>query len=234
MEGESMKITYHGHSCIQVSHQGKSVIIDPFLTGNALAKAKPEEIEVQYVLLTHAHGDHISDALTIAKRNNATVVATHELATYMGWQGVKVHGMNLGGAYEFDFGTVKMTQAFHSSAIVLDDEQKIIYGGMPGGFLVTMGGKTLYHLGDTSLFSDLKMIGERNTIDIAFVPIGDNFTMGPEDALQASEWVGAKLTVPVHYNTFPVIKQNPEAFVHGLESRGLRGKVMTVGEEHEI
>lgn len=234
MEDESMKITYHGHSCVQVSHGGKSVVIDPFLTGNSLAKVKPEDVEVQYVLLTHAHGDHLGDALTIAKRNNATVVATHELATYMSWQGANVHPMNLGGAYTFDFGTVKMTQAFHSSAIVLEDEQRIIYGGMPGGFLITMGGKTLYHLGDTGLFSDLKLIGARNRIDVAFVPIGDNFTMGPEDALQASEWVGAELTVPVHYDTFPVIKQDPGTFVSSLEGKGLKGKVLNPGEELEI
>jgi L-ascorbate metabolism protein UlaG (beta-lactamase superfamily) len=229
-----MKITYHGHSCIQVSKNGKSIIIDPFLTGNSLAVAKAEEIEVQYVLLTHAHGDHLSDALTIAKRNNATVIATHELATYMGWQGVNAHGMNLGGAYEFDFGTVKMTPAFHSSGIVLEEEKQIIYAGMPGGFLVTMGGKTLYHLGDTGLFSDLKLIGERNDIDIAFVPIGDNYTMGPEDGLQAAEWVGAKLTVPVHYDTFPVIKQDANAFIDKLEEKGLKGRVMKAGEEVEI
>jgi L-ascorbate metabolism protein UlaG (beta-lactamase superfamily) len=234
MEDESVKITYHGHSCIQASHQGKSIIVDPFLTGNSLAKAKPEDIKVQYVLLTHAHGDHLGDALAIAKQNNATIVATHELATYLGWQGANVHAMNLGGAFEFDFGTVKMTQAFHSSGIVLEDEQKIIYAGMPGGFIITMGGKTLYHLGDTGLFSDLKLIGERNKIDIAFVPIGDNFTMGPEDAVQAAEWVGAELTVPVHYDTFPVIKQDPEAFVRDLEGKGLKGRVMKSGEELEI
>lgn len=229
-----MKITYHGHSCVQVSDQDTSLIIDPFLTGNSLAKAKPEDIKVQYVLLTHGHGDHIGDALAIAKQNDATIIATHELATYMGWQGVKAHAMNLGGAYTFDFGKVKMTQAFHSSSIVLDKEQKIVYAGMPGGFLVTIEGKTLYHLGDTGLFSDLKMIGERNRIDIAFVPIGDNYTMGPEDALQASEWVGAKLTVPVHYNTFPAIKQDASAFVQELERKGLAGKVMNVGDEFEI
>ncbi|MFT9848324.1 metal-dependent hydrolase [Aneurinibacillus sp. REN35] len=229
-----MKITYHGHSCVQVSNQGTSLIIDPFLTGNSLAKAKPEDIKVQYVLLTHGHGDHIGDALAIAKQNDATIIATHELATYMGWQGVKAHAMNLGGAYTFDFGKVKMTQAFHSSSIVLDEEQKIVYAGMPGGFLVTIEDKTLYHLGDTGLFSDLKMIGERNRIDVAFVPIGDNYTMGPEDALQASEWVGAKLTVPVHYNTFPAIEQDASAFVQELERKGLAGRVMNVGDEFEI
>jgi L-ascorbate metabolism protein UlaG (beta-lactamase superfamily) len=234
MEDVRMKITYHGHSCVQVSKNGKSIIIDPFLTGNSLAVVKAEEIEVQYVLLTHAHVDHLGDALTIAKRNNATVIATHELATYMGWQGVNAHGMNLGGAYEFDFGTVKMTPAFHSSGIVLEEEKQIIYAGMPGGFLVTMGGKTLYHLGDTGLFSDLKLIGERNDIDIAFVPIGDNYTMGPEDGLQAAEWVGAKLTVPVHYDTFPVIKQDANAFIGKLKEKGLKGKVMKAGEEVEI
>ncbi|WP_047153121.1 metal-dependent hydrolase [Aneurinibacillus tyrosinisolvens] len=229
-----LEITYHGHSCVQVSYEDKSIIIDPFLTGNSLAVARPEDIHVQYVLLTHAHSDHIADAVTIAKQNNATVIATHELATYMGWQGVNTHGMNIGGAYSFEFGRVKMTQAFHSSSIVLEDEQRIVYAGMPGGFLVTINGKTLYHVGDTGLFSDLKLIGDRNSIDIAFVPIGDNFTMGPEDALQAAEWIHAGVTVPVHYDTFPPIRQDADAFVGALEAKNLKGLALKAGEKVKI
>ena len=164
-----MEILYHGHSCVQLSHGGYSIIIDPFISGNSLAKIKSEDVKVQYVLLTHGHGDHMGDTLNIARRNDATIIATHELATYMGWQGCKVHGMNTGGAYTFEFGKVKLTQAFHSSSLVLEEEKQIIYTGMPIGLLITMGGKTVYHPGDTALFGDMKIIGELNDIDVAFL-----------------------------------------------------------------
>lgn len=229
-----MNITYHGHSCIQITQGGQSLIIDPFLTGNSLAAVKPEEIDVQYILLTHAHGDHIGDTIAIAKRCNATVVATHELATYLGWQGLEVHGMNIGGSFSFGWFTAKMTQAFHSSGLVLEEEQRIIYAGMPAGFLVTVGENTVYHVGDTGLFSDLKLIGDRHKIDVAFVPMGDNYTMGPDDALQAAEWIGAGLTIPVHYDTFPVIKQDVEGFVRRLAEKGIRGRFVKPGESFEI
>lgn len=230
----NMKITYHGHSCVQITHEGQSLIIDPFLTGNSLAVVKPEEIHVQYILLTHAHSDHIGDTIALAKQCGATVIAIHELATYLSWQGLNTHGMNIGGSFSFGWFTAKMTQAFHSSGLVLDEEQRIVYAGMPAGFLVTVGDKTMYHVGDTGLFSDLKMIGERNKIDVAFVPMGDNYTMGPEDALQASEWIGAGLTIPVHYDTFPVIQQNVEMFVNRLEEKQMRGRVVKPGETFEI
>ncbi|UOF92090.1 metal-dependent hydrolase [Fodinisporobacter ferrooxydans] len=225
-----MEILYHGHSCIQVTNNGISFIVDPFLTGNPLAKAKAEDIKVQYVLLTHGHFDHIADAVQIAKQNDATVIATFELASYMGMQGVKNHPMNLGGSYAFEFGKAKMTQAFHSSGFVMEEEQKIIYLGMPGGFLITIGDSTLYHAGDTALFGDMKLIGERHSIDLAFLPIGDNFTMGPDDAVQAAEWIQAKVTVPVHYNTFPPIRQDGAEFVRSLAAKGLQGRALQPGE----
>lgn len=229
-----MEIIYHGHSCVQLTHAGHSIIIDPFFSGNSLAKGKIEDIKVQYVLLTHAHGDHFGDTLEIAKRNNASIIATHEIATYIGWQDCQVHGMNTGGAFAFDFGKVKLTQAFHSSGLILDEQKQIIYMGMPIGYLITMGGKTVYHSGDTALFGDMKMIGELNDIDVAFLPIGDNFTMGPEDALIAAQWIGAKTTIPIHYNTFPLIQQNPDGFIEELEKKGLKGKKVNPGEMIEI
>src|SRR5699024_8166196 len=137
----------------------------------------------------------------------AKIVAINELAVYLSNKGFDAHGMNIGGGYQFDFGHVKYTQAFHSSS--MDTENGIpIYTGMPAGILLTIDDKTIYHVGDTALFSDLKLIGERHDIDLAFLPIGDNFTMGPEDALLAADWIKAKTVVPVHYNTFPVIKQD--------------------------
>ncbi|GAB7388655.1 metal-dependent hydrolase [Bacillaceae bacterium] len=230
-----MKIVYHGHSCVEVRTEKARLLIDPFLSGNPRAKVKPEEIRADYVLLTHGHQDHVADALAIAKQNDATIIATYELATYYSWQGAKTHPMNLGGARSFSFGKVKMTQAFHSSALTFDDERKIVYLGMPGGFLIEAEGKTLYHAGDTGLFGDMKLIGERNKIDVAFLPIGDNFTMGPDDALVAAEWLKAKKVVPIHYNTFPVIEQDAAAFVDRLrQEKGIEGILLEIGGELEL
>ncbi|PYI50556.1 metal-dependent hydrolase [Paenibacillus flagellatus] len=225
-----MEIRYHGHSCVQLTVEGRSLVIDPFLRGNELAVTKPEDIEVEYVLLTHAHTDHILDAEPVARSNGATIVAIHELAAYMSWKGLPTIGMNLGGTVDLGFAQAKMIQAFHSSGVVLDDEQKIVYAGMPAGFLIRAGGKTILHAGDTALFGDMKMIGDRHEIDLAFLPIGDHYTMGPDDAVQAAEWFRAKLVVPVHYNSFPPIRQDAEAFVRKLEERGLRGRVLAPGE----
>src|SRR5690606_14815918 len=141
--------------------------------------------------------------------------------------GVNIHAMHIGGSYQFDFGRVKYTQAFHGSSYV-EEDGTIIYTGMPGGILLTIGDKTIYHVGDTALFSDLKMIGDLNDIDLAFIPIGDNFTMGPEDAKLAAEWIGAKKVVPIHYNTFPVIEQDPHKYVESLP-KGM-GLVMKPGD----
>lgn len=225
-----MKVQYYGHSAMQIEGDGYSLLIDPFLSGNPVARVSPDEVKADYILLTHGHGDHLGDTVAIAKRNNATVIAPYELATYIGWQGVNVHPMHIGGAHKFAFGRVKLTQAFHGSGLTLDDEQKIIYLGMPSGILLTMEGKTIYHAGDTALFGDMKLIGERNQIDLAFLPIGDNFTMGPEDALLAAEWLRAKQVVPIHYNTFPLIEQDGEAFVSQLKDKGIAGRVMNPGD----
>lgn len=225
-----LKITYHGHSSVQLGTEEKSLIIDPFLRGNELAVTKPEDIKTDAVLLTHAHMDHILDAEPIAKANNAKVVAIVELATYMSWKGLETIGMNMGGTVDLDFAQAKMIQAFHSSGIVLEEEQRIMYAGMPAGFIIKIGGKTILHAGDTSLFSDMKMIGDRHQIDVAFLPIGGHFTMGPEDALQAAEWFNAELTIPVHYDTFPLIRQDSENFVQQLAAKGLKGQVLAPGE----
>lgn len=228
-----MEIIYHGHSCIQLISGGKSLLFDPFLRGNPLAVAKPEDIRTDYILLTHAHTDHILDCEPIAKANGATVVATFELAMYMNGKGLKTIDMNIGGTVDLGFAKAKMIQAFHSSGIFLE-EGKIIYGGMPAGFVVEMEGLTILHAGDTSLFSDMKMIGDRHNIDIAIVPIGDHYTMGPDDALQAAEWYGAKLVIPVHYDSFPPIRQDAEKFVERLSAQGQKGKAMAPGDRMEV
>ncbi|QMV41474.1 metal-dependent hydrolase [Cohnella cholangitidis] len=229
-----MQIIYHGHSCVQLVTNGKSLVIDPFLRGNPIAVTKPEDIQAEYILLTHAHTDHILDAEPIARANDATVVATFELAMYMSSRkNLKTIDMNLGGTVDLGFAQAKMIQAFHSSGIFLEEGQ-IIYGGMPGGFIIQAEGLTLLHAGDTALFSDMKMIGDRHSIDIAFLPIGDHYTMGPDDALQAAEWFGAKMVIPIHYNSFSLIRQDAHDFVQRLEAQGQQGRVLAPGEKFDF
>src|SRR5699024_511669 len=171
----TMNITYHGHSVVSIETDTHKILIDPFITGNSLCDLDPNIVEADVILLTHGHNDNVEDTLAIAKRRGVSVVALIELAVYLGQKGLDTHGMNISGAYDFDFGRVKFTHAFYSSSYE-EVDGTIIYTGMPGGILLTIGDKTIYHVGDTALFSDLKLIGESNDIDLAFVPIGDNFT----------------------------------------------------------
>ncbi|WP_026961288.1 metal-dependent hydrolase [Alicyclobacillus herbarius] len=227
-----MKLTFHGQACFVVEADGHTIVIDPFLTGNPTAVAKPEDIRCEAVLLTHGHSDHVADAEAIAKANDALIIAPNELAMIYGQRGCKVHPMHLGGARTFPFGRVKLTIAFHGSAF--EDGNNLLYAGNPCGFLITMGGKTFYHAGDTALFGDMKLLGELNHIDVAALPIGDNFTMGPEDALLAAEWLKAGRVIPIHYNTFDLIRQDADAFVRALADKGLRGTVVKPGETIEV
>ena len=225
-----MKISYHGHSIVKIETKGKTILIDPFITGNKLTDLKAENEKPDVILLTHGHNDHVGDTMEIAKREDILVVAPNELAVYLGFQGLKTHGMNIGGAKEFDFGTVKYTQAFHSSSYTTEDNE-IIYTGMPAGLLLTIEDKIIYHAGDTSLFSDMKLYGE-DGIDVAFLPIGDNFTMGPKDAAKAVELLNPKLTVPVHFNTFPPIELEPEDFKSLVTNHEV--KIMEPGDSIEL
>lgn len=227
-----MKVSYHGHSVVKVEANGKTILFDPFITGNDLTDLKADDVQVDVILLTHGHNDHVGDTVDLALKNDALVVAPFELAEYLGWQGVRVHEMHIGGAHEFDFGKVKLTQAFHGSSYTDYETKTIVYTGMPSGILLTIDGKTIFHAGDTALFSDMKLIGELNDIDVAFLPIGDNFTMGPDDAVLAAKWLNASTVVPIHFNTFPVIEQNPQEFVSKLPE-GV-GRVLEVGEVIEL
>lgn len=222
-----MKISYHGHSVVKINTGNYTILIDPFINGNKLTDLVVENEKPDVILLTHGHNDHVGDTVEIAKASDALIVAPNELAIYLGLQGIRTHGMNLGGAKEFEFGTVKFTQAFHSSSYQTEDNE-LIYTGMPAGILFIAEGKTIYHAGDTAIFGDMQMIGKRHPIDVAFLPIGDNFTMGPEDAAFAVELLNPKLTIPVHFNTFPPIEQDPEVFKSLVLEHEV--KILTVGE----
>lgn len=206
-----MELSYHGHSIVKIKTETFELLIDPFISGNPLTDLKVGEQNPSYILLTHGHNDHVGDTVEIAKRSGAKVIAPNELANYLATLGIETIGMNIGGQASFEFGEVKYTQAFHSSSFETDTGE-IIYAGMPAGILLTLEGKTIYHAGDTSLFGDMRLIGERHEIDVAFLPIGDHFTMGPEDAAYATELLRPHLVVPVHYNTFPPIQQDPNVF----------------------
>lgn len=225
-----MKLKYFSHSAFQItSSEGTTILIDPFLDDNPTSPVKSDDISADYIILTHAHGDHIGDAFKIAKRCNSTFICTYELANYCKAKGFSAHDMSIGGGHNFDFGRVKFTIAHHGSQTPEGD-----YAGEPAGVVVTIDNKTIYHAGDTGLFYDMKLIGETNTIDYMIVPIGDNYTMGISDAVKAVELVQPKITVPMHYNTFPVIEVDPNEFKKELEQKGMNCRIMSFGEEIQL
>ncbi|MHC4992463.1 MAG: metal-dependent hydrolase [Planctomycetota bacterium] len=217
----SVNITFLGHSGFVFSDGTHAVAVDPFLTGNPVAIAKADAIECQYVALTHGHADHFGDTLDIARRNDATIVAAFEICEYAGEQGIaNTSPGNPGGRVETDFGWIAFTQAFHSSSF----EGR--YMGMPCGLVINIGGVSIYHCGDTGLFSDMRLLGEIYRPDVACVPIGDRFTMGPELATRAAEMIKPRIAIPIHYGTWPPIEQDPGQF----RPQGVDVKVMQPGE----
>jgi len=224
-----VELTYFGHACFGVKGGGANLLIDPFLTGNPLAAVSADEVEADYILVSHAHGDHLGDTVAIAQRTGATVIGNHEIATYAGNQGLTAHGLHIGGGWDFPFGRVKLTIAHHGSSFPDGS-----YGGNPCGFLLTIEGKNIYHACDTGLFYDMKLIGEEG-IELAILPIGDNYTMGPKDALRAVKLIKPRVVIPTHYDTFDVIKQDPAAFAKTVEAE-TRTKcvVLKPGESYSL
>jgi L-ascorbate metabolism protein UlaG (beta-lactamase superfamily) len=204
----STRVRWLGHAALHLETGGKHVLIDPFLTDNPAAAVSASEVPASFILLSHGHGDHVGDAIAIAKRTGALVIANYEISEWLKTQGLSaVHGQQHGGGFTHPFGRVKLTLAFHGS--VLPDGT---YGGNPCGFVITTNdGKKIYDAADTGLFSDMKLIGEEK-LDLAIVPIGDNYTMGPDDALRAVQMLQPRKVLPIHYNTWPIIAQDAQAW----------------------
>lgn len=226
-----MRLTYYGHACFAVEAGGKNLLFDPYITPNQQAKhVDINTIKADYILLSHGHGDHVADCAAIAKNNDATIVAAFEVAEWAGNQGInKTHPMNTGGKITFDFGTVKCVNAIHSS--VMPDGN---YGANPMGFVVTTNDKNFYYSGDTALTMDMQLIPRWAKLDFAILCIGDNFTMGYEDAIEAARMVQCSKVVGVHYDTFGYIKIDRDKVKRAFTDAGITLYLPGIGESIDI
>jgi L-ascorbate metabolism protein UlaG (beta-lactamase superfamily) len=222
-----MNITYYGHSCFGVEVNGKHLLFDPFISPNGLAKSIDlSTIKADYILVSHGHEDHIADAVSIAKRTGATVICAHEIHNWLQKQGVtNTHPMNIGGKSKFDFGNVKCVLAVHSSS--LPDGS---YGGNPMGFIIESSQANFYFAGDTALTYDMKLIGNYRSVNFAFLPIGDTYTMGVDNAILAAEYINCNKIIGMHYDTFDAIKINKEEAVKKFAQSGRELLLFNVGE----
>ena len=226
-----LNVTFIGHSCFLLDDGKHKVVIDPFITGNPMAKISADDLKVDFILLTHGHGDHLGDTLDLANKNKAAVISNFELASYCASKGVKdTAGLHIGGGAEFPFGSVKLTIAHHGSTLGAD----MGYGGNPVGFIIRMGGKVVYHAGDTGLFMDMKLIGEMDKIDLALLPIGGYFTMDANDAAKAVEFLKPQKAIPMHYNTFPPVKADPNVFADKIKQYGVDGIILQPGQSYSL
>jgi len=228
-----IKLDYIGQSAFTLEANGKTVLLDPFVTGNPVATISADSLNPTTILISHAHGDHLGDAVAIAKRTGCVVITLVEIAEYLSEKGVEnLQPGNFGGTVAFDGGTAKFVPAWHTSSFT-EDGQKVAIG-IPAGFIIRFGGKTIYFSGDTALFGDMKLIGEEG-IDLAILPIGDNYTMGPTDAIRAAKLVGATFVLPCHYNTFPLIQQDAAKFKADLEAQTeSKGIVLSPGASYDL
>jgi L-ascorbate metabolism protein UlaG (beta-lactamase superfamily) len=205
-----LKLKYIGHSAFYIESGSFKALIDPFVSGNPKAKVTADSFtDISHIFVTHGHGDHLGDTINIAKKNNSTVITNFEISLYLGDNDIATHAMHIGGRTKFDFGIVKMTPALHGSGI--QTPSGVLDGGNPCGFIINIDGKTIYHAGDTGLTMDMKLLEVEN-IDLAILPIGGNFTMDVDDAVRAVEFIKPKKVIPIHYDTFPIIKASPKEF----------------------
>lgn len=226
-----VKVTFIGHACFFLESGSHKILIDPFITGNPVARATEEHKKPDFILVSHGHADHLGDTIKLAKDSGATVISNFEICTHCDSQGVtKTHPLHIGGGNEFPFGSVKLTIAHHGSTL----GDNLEYGGLSAGMIIRTGGKVIYHSGDTGLFLDMKLIGELDDIDLALLPIGGNFTMDIPDAIKAAEFLKPKKAIPMHYNTFDLIACDPGDFVNGIKSLGVEGIVLGFGESYEL
>jgi L-ascorbate metabolism protein UlaG (beta-lactamase superfamily) len=226
-----MEVTYYGHSCFAARVANRTLLFDPFISGNELAKAVDvSKVPADYILISHGHEDHMADAAGIAKRTGATIISNFEVTVWFGKQGLqKTHPLNHGGGWNFDFGRVKFVSAIHSSS--LPDGT---YGGNPGGFVVESAEGNFYYSGDTALTMDMKLIGESTRLTFAALCLGDNFTMGVDDAIKAAQYVDCKEILGLHYNTFPLIKLEPLAAIEKFKAAHQRLHLLLPGESHSF
>ncbi len=225
-----VEITYFGHSAFQLKTSAHTLLIDPFLNDNPLTDVLAEDLKPDVILLTHGHGDHVGDTVEIAQRTNALVIANFEISNWLTKQGVKnTHAMHIGGEHEFDFGKVKLTIAHHGSQLPDGSD-----GGNPTGIIVKTEDRVIYFAGDTGLFYDMNLIADEG-LDVAVLPIGDNFTMGPADSIRATEFLRAPTVIPCHYNTWPIIEQDTAAWSEEILSQTeSEPKVLKSGESWTV
>jgi len=225
-----IRVTWLSHACCLIETDRVKLLIDPFITGNPLAQVSTDSVAADVILVSHGHGDHLGDTVDIARRTGAMVVSNFEIHNWLAGQGIEnVHPLHIGGGFDFPWGRVKLTIAHHGSS--LPDGS---YGGTPCGFLLELDGKKIYHACDTGLFYDMKLIGEAG-IDLAILPIGDNFTMGPDDALRAVKLIEPAHVIPVHYNTFDIIRQDPRAWAGQVEAQtSAKAVVLNPGESFDL
>ncbi|MHB9093195.1 MAG: metal-dependent hydrolase [Eubacteriales bacterium] len=227
-----MFLKFLGHACFTLQIGDTALIIDPYLNDNPQAVVKSTEVKTNWVLVTHGHTDHFGDAIEIAKRNDATIITISEVARYSGLRGAKTHAMYIGGKHDFGKFSVKMTHALHGSSI---GSNPIEYLGQPCGFLIFSEGKTIYYTGDTGIFGDMTLIARLHPIDLVILPIGDNYTMGPEDALEAVKLLNPKHVIPTHYNTWDIISQDPREFKNAVETEtGIPVTILNPGDTFEL
>jgi len=224
-----MKFTFLGHAACYLETASERFLFDPFLTGNPKASITPEKVNPTYILLTHGHQDHLGDSVAISRRSGATIITTFELSQWLEAQGAKVEPLNHGGSHNFSFGRVRITIAFHSSSII-EEGGRPLYLGEPAGIVLETEGNTIYHAGDTALFSDMRLIAEETPINLALLPIGDRFTMGPKQAAKAIEFLRPRMVVPIHYGTFPALTGDPQEFAKLAKATGAQIHILRPGE----